>query len=403
MVRAPKPKTKNLKDKVKSDNAMTEIVPGKPWIEDSELLLALFNAVPDAIFLQNQDGTILDCNVVAEQMTGFRKEELVGKDFSRIRRMGLAQLEDMIRQSISFSGDTEKEVREMITPNEMPFITKKGEQKIFQTSSSTVKIHGKECMVTIARDVTEQSKKLSTLIQSEKLYRRMIEILPDAMITASLKGYVTWCNATFCKMTGYAKEDIMGKPFNKIPTIRSIDMPSLLKKWSGILTGSMNLSDIDFVWKNKSGETRWGTAHVGVLDIDGEIALLVTLRDTTKKMAAEEAQEEKDRKMQSVIDSIQDAVFVHDINGDIFEVYGQASKLTGYDNERLIGLNISKLETPQTTKDRKKLSKDLAKSPVLFNGEYVTKSGKRIPVSISSKIVSTSVSGRVQTVLRPLV
>jgi PAS domain-containing protein len=49
--------------------------------ESKELLRLLFECAPDAYYLNDLKGTFIDGNKVAEELTGFKKEELIGKSF----------------------------------------------------------------------------------------------------------------------------------------------------------------------------------------------------------------------------------------------------------------------------------------------------------------------------------
>lgn len=50
-----------------------------------ERLKALFESAPDAYFLNNAKGKFINCNRAAEELTGHRKEELIGKNFLELR------------------------------------------------------------------------------------------------------------------------------------------------------------------------------------------------------------------------------------------------------------------------------------------------------------------------------
>jgi PAS domain S-box-containing protein len=369
-----------------------------------KLIATMYNKAPDAFFLEDGQGMILDCNETALTLTGYSKKELIGKDFTKLRRIGLSAMEDMLRQSISFSkGDTEREVREMIEPNEMPFITKDGQQRIFQISSTKVKADGSEFQFVVARDITDQSGRLGKLIKSEKMYRRMVEISPDAIVTANLKGIVTSVNQTFCKLTGYAKEEMVGKNVTNIPTLRSIDVPGMVKLFGTVVSG-MSASIIEFVWKNRLGETRWGEAHVGILDLDGELELLVTLRDVTKRKAQEEAIAKNETRFRNIVENLNDGLIIHDLNGEIIETNAAAKRICGYkDGDELMGKGLSKLETAATRRLMDAFMKDaVSLKSWVFDGEFAKVGGSKVPVSISSKLVSTTGSGVVQTIVRDM-
>ena len=90
------------------------------------------------------------------------------------------------------------------------------------------------------RSVTELNVKytqdLGETKQLMSRYQSMFGLSPDGMITLDIKGVVTSCNSAFLKLSGFSEEEIVGKHFTKLPTLRKQDIP----KYIGLVTSLLN-------------------------------------------------------------------------------------------------------------------------------------------------------------------
>src|SRR4029079_8087797 len=69
-----------------------------------------------------------------------------------------------------------------------------------------------------ARDITEQSR-LQTQLGDERAYNRgLIEASLDGLITVDPMIQITDVNETMCRMSGYTREELIGRPFSQFFT-----------------------------------------------------------------------------------------------------------------------------------------------------------------------------------------
>jgi PAS domain S-box-containing protein len=81
------------------------------------------------------------------------------------------------------------------------------------------------------------------------------------------------------------------------------------------------------------------------------------------------------------VENISDALYVHDIMGNIFDVNQNACRMTGFTREELIGFNLSKVDSPENIVQMPGRMKELLETgTLLFEGEHISKDNKRIPV-----------------------
>lgn len=117
-----------------------------------ERLKILFEFAPDAYYLNDMDGKFIDGNRAAEELTGYKKEELIGKNF---QELGLIPdeylpkaLEHLKKNLNGFPSG----------PDELLLVKKDGTEIFIEVRTYPVKIKVKDTVLGIARDVTERKQ-----------------------------------------------------------------------------------------------------------------------------------------------------------------------------------------------------------------------------------------------------
>ena len=120
--------------------------------ESEERLRALVENAPEAITAYDLDGTVIDTNKKAEELTGYSREELVGKN---IFELGVIP-EDYVPRSTKALAKTTRGVE--ARPFEFELIRKDGARISIDARTMLVERKGKVETICIARDITERKK-----------------------------------------------------------------------------------------------------------------------------------------------------------------------------------------------------------------------------------------------------
>lgn len=101
------------------------------------------------------------------------------------------------------------------------------------------------------------------------------------------------------------------------------------------------------------------------------------------------AKEEAEKRYQALFNNLGDAVFVHDtVSGRFLDVNDVACKRLGYSKEELLDLSPQKIDAPDFSKQVPERIKQLEKDGhAIFETAHITKTGKVIPVELSSSIM----------------
>ncbi|MGE5296537.1 MAG: PAS domain S-box protein [Solirubrobacterales bacterium] len=117
-----------------------------------ERLKILFEYAPDAYFLHDLKGTFLDGNKAAEELCGYKREELIGKDINKLDLLPTSQLPRA-------AGILAKSALGKPTgPNEFSLTCKDGTQIEIETRTYPVQIGGRTVVLGIARDISKRKK-----------------------------------------------------------------------------------------------------------------------------------------------------------------------------------------------------------------------------------------------------
>ena len=123
----------------------------------------LFDSANDVVFTARADGTILSMNHAGERFTGYRRNELLGKDFAELLAPSSAN-ETRGDFSQLISGRADGSVREI------ELVTREGERAALELSTRLVEIDGRtEAVQGIGRDIRERQRLQQQLFQSQKM------------------------------------------------------------------------------------------------------------------------------------------------------------------------------------------------------------------------------------------
>jgi PAS domain S-box-containing protein len=117
-----------------------------------ERLKILFDFAPDAYYLNDLKGTFVDGNKAAEKITGYKRSELMGKSFLKLKLLSPKQIPKaakLLAQNV---------LGKPTGPDEFTFIRKDGSRIALEISTVPMKIKGQTLVLGIARNITERKR-----------------------------------------------------------------------------------------------------------------------------------------------------------------------------------------------------------------------------------------------------
>lgn len=128
----------------------------------------------------------------------------------------------------------------------------------------------------IATDVTGQKEAEQELRMSEQRFRRLFEQIPIGIAVVGPDFRFRMVNPAFCRMLGYAEEELIGRPFSSVtdPT----DVPLSLAETGRVLTGEASLARIEKRYRRKDGSPMRGRVTISpIRDEHGVVVHLLPM------------------------------------------------------------------------------------------------------------------------------
>lgn len=178
-----------------------------------------------------------------------------------------------------------------------------------------------------------------------RLYKRAVEQTDDSIFITDIKGVIEFVNPAFERLTGFSKNEVIGKTPRIIKSGR-YDKKIYQVVWNTILSGKPYRAV--FINKKKNGEFFYVDHSITALrDQKGNITHFVAVwKDITDRMKAEEER----RRLATIVEFSNDAIFSKDINGIIESWNKAAEKMYGYTKTEIIGKHVNIL-FPRDRKD----------------------------------------------------
>lgn len=238
----------------------------------------LFAVYPDPVVVTDTNGVILYVNPAFEELTRYAREEVIGET-PRVIKSGRHN-EDFYKQLWN-TLLTGKVFRSVFTNRK-----KNGENYLLEETISPFKDEqGNEAVyfISLGRDLTLARHK-TTQLQKLAL---VAEQSADHVLITTPDGIIEYVNPAFEKLTGYSREEAIGKTPN---IIKSGQHPKSFYTalWNTVLAG--NAFRGITINKKKNGEYYFEEKTITPLkDAEGRILYLVSVgRDITERMQTEE-------------------------------------------------------------------------------------------------------------------
>ena len=131
--------------------------------KSEEKFRVLFEFAPDAYYLNDFQGTFIDGNRTAEELLGYKKEALIGKNFLELNLLS----PDQLPKALELLG---KNLEGKETgPDEFILNPKSGEPVVVEIRTLPTEIDGQNIILGIARDVSKRKQLETSLHKAQKM------------------------------------------------------------------------------------------------------------------------------------------------------------------------------------------------------------------------------------------
>jgi len=378
--------------------------------ESSKDFQTLFNIMPDPVVIVDSNGKFLEVNDRVEEITGFKKEELLGKNFL-VTKIVTEKSKKILAKNL-----TERMLGMSIMPYEVGVFTKDGRELPFEINATKIEYKRKPADLVILRDIMQRKK-------AEELYRSMVELSPDSIITVDTRGVLTSCNNAATRMLGYSEDEMTGKHFSKIGVIRARNLPKFLKLFISVLRGEVT-EPLELTFNCKDGTPLLAEVRVSLLKERSRIIGLQAIsRDITERKRMEEELRQHSEHLEELVQKrtkdlleleTRYSVLVKEASDGVVILQDERIvftnktilEISGYSRDELIGTSFGKIcgmvdeKYRQLVKERHEKRIRGEEVPARSELELIAKTGERIPIEASSAIIHHNGTPAVLTIVR---
>ena len=139
----------------------------------------------------------------------------------------------------------------------------------------------------VITDITDQKKFAESLKESEEKYKNLIEKSPDSILILNMNGVVTSCNTATEFISGYTKDEFIGKHFIKLGLFDTKDILKYSRYIKNIIKNH-DLTPFEVKFNHKDGSPRFIEIHPAFINKDGKkVGIQAVSRDITERKKAE--------------------------------------------------------------------------------------------------------------------
>lgn len=244
------------------------------------------NPVPSVVSTL-KEGRILDVNQAFEKVTGYSRDEAIGKTSTDLNLWSHPKDRSRLADLLGKQGPLREE--------EIEITTRSGQTKHLLASAELIKMDHEQCIIASAVDITARKKAQDDYLASERNFRAAFEHAPIGMVLTDLDGNFLEVNDAYCQITGYSKEELLAPGFSFRKYTHPEDLGGNVEEISSLASGETEAFFIEKRYIRKNGEIIWVRASATARrDSEGRPFQIVGLvENITAKKLAEDFLEEK--------------------------------------------------------------------------------------------------------------
>jgi PAS domain S-box-containing protein len=328
----------------------------------------LFENATDIIYTLDLEGNFTSLNKAGERLLGITRKQIQGKN---ILELAAPENRDLAR------GLLVRSLEGAATAFELAVLTGSGKRLTLDVNSRLIHGGGKTAGVQgIAREITERKR-------AEDQLRKLscaVEQSPASVVITDLGGNIEYVNPKFVALTGYTKEEALGKN-PRILNSGEHRAEMYEQLWRTIISGGE--WNGEFHNKKKNGELYWESAVISpIRNAEGVIThFLAVKEDITERKQAEA----ENTRLAAIVNSTESAILSTTREGLIATYNAGAERMYGYAAEEIKGKHFS-IFVPEDQRGDLAANEEMAlrgEALVQYELENIRKDGSRLPVSLT--------------------
>jgi PAS domain S-box-containing protein len=355
--------------------------------ENQELLELVFNLNPDSsIITRLTDGIVIKVNEGFTTMSGFAREEVVGKQTVDIDLWENPEDRQHVIDELRSKGICEN--------YEAVFKRKDGSRLVGIMSARRFSSQGIPHVIIVTRNITERKLAEQAVRDSQMRYQSLVDDIGPNFIVYSHRadGILEYVSKGIENIFGIPPTQAIGQHFGKIIDWLPESLEKSLATVKQMLTTGEGVTQFELHFNRTDGTigTVLVTSHP-VKDEDGNYNRIEGLvEDITVRKQAEEQRRESEQKLRSLYELSPLGIALTDMQGHYLEFNEAFVRIAGYPAEELKTIDYWTLTPPeyydQEVAQLESLRRTSHYGP--YEKEYRQKSGNRIPLRLNGLLIT---------------
>ncbi|MBT4089120.1 MAG: PAS domain S-box protein [Deltaproteobacteria bacterium] len=263
----PELKTSDVKEREQAEKVLRE---------SEEKYKIAFKTNPDSMVISRLDGLVVEINNGFTQLTGYPREEIIGKTTGDINLWAIPKDRERLLAGLQQNGSVKN--------LETKFRCKDGSYIIGSMSASMIYLNNEPHLLSITHDITERKRLEEILKQNEEKYRSITENANEGILIAQ-DSVCKYLNPKMCEILGYSKSELLYSPF--IDWLHPDDREMVAGRHKRRLSGEKFVDAYDFRIITKSEEKRWVKIKPVLISWNENPAILNFISDITEQKETE--------------------------------------------------------------------------------------------------------------------
>jgi PAS domain S-box-containing protein len=356
----------------------------RKWEESEMRFRNIIENTPVGMCITDENGNFQYVNDAYCKIYDYSESELLGKHFSIIVPDETKELLTQKHDDFINGQDEVKGIWKVIDKNNnLRYIT-----------SDAVRISGtdgKYKKVTFVNDITELENYKNELKESRERLSQIADSINEIFWLSSPDN-VEYLSPAFERITGYSADEVINDPKFYSSIVHPEDKEEYF--YQGYQEDMTYGRDVVYRIITKDGQIRWlRSTSNPVRNAEGEVIKVAGVtRDITDIHEAQDEQKRSKEKYKMLFNNSNDAIFVHGFHNDgrpsnFIEVNESACMIYGYTKEEFMNISALELDADLPEEKLRSIVKELySNSRAVFKSIHRTKSGREIPVEVSSQI-----------------
>lgn len=369
-----------------------------------ENLRITLNSIGDAVIATDTDGFVTRMNPIAEQYTGWRIAEALGRPLTEIFNIIDAQTRTAIENPVTQVLCSAEAVD---LANHTLLIDQSGMEYQIADSAAPIKDDdGKMAgVVLVFRDVTEEYRVREALKLNEERLSSIIENSTNIFYSHDTANQITFISPQVQSVLGYCVEEAKTQ-WTEFTSDHPINEFGLMSTMKAIETGEPQAThSLELVRKN--GAKVWVEVREAPIVKDGNtIAIVGALADISERKKVEAELLESEMKFRNLIEQSNDAIFLL-IKDKFVLINTRFEEMFGYSLEECQDecFNFKQLVAPQSAaiiENRYKREQKGEQTKPIYEFTAITKHGKEVECEASISYAEYEGDTATQGVIRDI-